>query len=103
MTKKGPLSTAEQFYIKEKHKNVGLEEICKELDRPKASVKRHIIKCLKDEETLRDQEFTVGSQFATRNGTVVMTENASMMSDTIKGTKTITSRESSCITSTKKS
>ena len=103
MVKKGPLGKAEQFYIKEQHKAMGLDEICKELDRAKTLVKRHITKCKKQEEKETEEAFNVGSQFATRNGSVVMTPNASQMSDdAVKSTSKITSRQASCITGTGK-
>ena len=103
MVKKGPLGKAEQFFIKEQHKTMGLDDMCKELDRAKILVKRHIVKCKKQEDKETEEAFTVGSQFATRNGSVVMTQNASQMSDDVKSTSSkITSRQSTCITGTGK-
>ena len=103
MVKKGPLGKAEQFYIKEQHKTMGLDEICQELDRAKTLVKRHITKCKKQDEKEAEEAFTVGSQFGIRNGSVVMTQNASQMSDDVKSTSSkITSRQATCITGTGK-
>lgn len=47
MTKKGPLSKAEKFYIEHNHKEADLESMCKDLDRAKSIVKTHIEKCKK--------------------------------------------------------
>ena len=102
MVKKGPLGKAEMFYIKEQHTTMDLDEMCKELDRAKTLVKRHITKCKKQEDKEAEEAFTAGSQFAIRNGSVVMTQNASQMSDEVKSTSKITSRQSTCITGTGK-
>ena len=103
MVKKGPLGKAEQFYIKEQYKEISVDDMCKELDRAKTLVKRHITKCKKQEEKETEEAFTVGSQFGIRNGSVVMTQNASQMSDDVKSSSTkITSRQSTCITGTGK-
>jgi len=101
MVKKGPLGKAEQFYIKEQHKTVSLDDMCKELDRAKTLVKRHIVKCKKQADKEAEEAFTVGSQFGIRNGSVVMTQNASQMSDDVKSSSSkVTSRQSACITGT---
>ena len=103
MVKKGPLGKAEQFYIKEQYKEMSVDDMCKELDRAKTLVKRHVTKCKKQEDKEAENSFTVGSQFGVRNGSVVMTQNASQMSDDIKSSSTkITSRQSACITGTGK-
>jgi len=101
MVKKGPLGKAEQFFIKEQYKEMSVDDMCKELDRAKTLVKRHVTKCKKQEDKEAENAFTVGSQFGVRNGSVVMTQNASQMSDDVKsvGGK-ITSRQSACITGT---
>ena len=100
MVKKGPLGKAEQFYIKEQYKEMSVDDICKELDRAKTLIKRHITKCKKQEDDEAEKAFTAGSQFGIRNGTVVMTQNASQMSDEVKSTSKITSRQATCITGT---
>ena len=102
MVKKGPLGKAEEFYIQEKHDTMSVDQISKELDRAKVLVKRHIVKCKKLKEEEEEKAFTVGSQFGIRNGSVVMTQNASQMSDETKSNITVTSRQSSCITGTGK-
>ena len=41
MTKKGPLGKAEKFYIEQKYADLGLKQVCKELDRAKGVVEKH--------------------------------------------------------------
>ena len=48
MTKKGPLSKAEKFYIENKHNDTEINALCKELDRAKSIVKTHVDKCKKN-------------------------------------------------------
>ena len=40
MTKKGPLGKAEEFYVKHHYKTNTVDEIAKELDRPKATIRK---------------------------------------------------------------
>ena len=96
MTKKGPLSKAEKFYIENKHGETELNTLCKELDRAKSIVKTHVDKCKKNENTGHD----IGSQFASNdNGATVMTPNASEMADSMRGQTTETNRQHKCVTS----
>ena len=98
MTKKGPLSKAEKFYIESKHSEATLEELCKELDRAKSLVKTHITKCKKKKET--EQRNDISSLFASNdNGATVMTPNASEMADAMRGKTSETVRQQKCITS----
>ena len=95
MVKKGPLGKAEEFYIKHHHKEHNLDDICKELDRAKSLVKRHITKCKEQEED--ENILTAGKQFAYSKGSTIMTQNASQLSDDARSIKT-TSRQESCTT-----
>jgi bifunctional ADP-heptose synthase (sugar kinase/adenylyltransferase) len=98
MTKKGPLSKAEKFYIKSKHEESNLEDLCKELDRAKSLVRTHITKCKKEE--TKKVANDIGSQFASNdNGATVMTPNASEMADAMRGKKGDSNRQNKCITS----
>lgn len=98
MTKKGPLSKAEKFYIKSKHEETGLEDLCKELDRAKSLVRTHITKCKKEETKKIAND--IGAQFASNdNGATVMTPNASEMADSMRGLKGDTNRQNKCVTS----
>ncbi len=103
MTKKGPLSKAEKFYI-ENHTDLSISSLCKDLDRAKSTVNKFL-------ETLPDvkqeqgpapvaiKETTTMSQFA-RNGkgSTVMTENASVMSDEHRGKRDLPPRSQRCTT-----
>ena len=98
MTKKGPLSKAEKFYIESKHGEVTLENLCKELDRAKSLVRTHITKCKKEE--TKKVANDIASQFATNDtGATVMTPNASEMADAMRGQRGDTNRQNKCVTS----
>ena len=97
-SKRGPLSKAETFYITEHAKiNKDIQEIASDLDRPIKSIEKCYTKAQKD----HTSSFTVGDQFAKHKGSVVMTENASSMSDSTRQSNTPT-RIKDCITSVKK-
>ena len=101
MTKKGPLSKAEKFYIENKHTDTEVDTLCKELDRAKSIVKTHIAKCQKEED--KSNAHNIGSQFAKNdNGATIMTPNASEMGDAFKGKTSETVRQNNCITSIKR-
>ena len=98
MTKKGPLSKAEKFYIKSKHDDTELHTLCKELDRAKSIVSTHIDKCKKEENKSKRND--ISSQFASNdNGATVMTPNASEMADAMRGKAPEASRKNNCVTS----
>jgi len=83
MTKKGPLSKAEKFFIEHKYKDYdSTEELSTILDRPQSSVQAHINKCKSS--SITSPIPSAGSQFASRKGIAMMTETASTMSDEIK-------------------
>jgi hypothetical protein len=85
MTKKGPLGKAEKFYIEQKYADLGLEQICKELDRAKGLVEKHAkTKKLTEEEPTIKPKSRLAEQFAQSRGATVMTENASQMGDEFK-------------------
>jgi len=98
MTKKGPLSKAEKFYIENKHIDTEIETLCKELDRAKSIVKTHIAKCKKEED--KSKAHDISSQFAKNDsGATIMTPNASEMGDAFKTKTSETVRKNNCITS----
>jgi|TARA_B110000902_G_scaffold165012_1_gene188492 hypothetical protein len=87
MTKTGPLSKAEQFYIENKYSNdMDVGQLCKELDRTKKSVQNFITKndLVKSEPEEKNKETLLSQQFARSGGTTVMTPNASVMADDMK-------------------
>ena len=97
MTKKGPLSKAEKFYIEQKYVDLGLEKVCKELDRAKGVVEKHAKtqKLVKEEPSIRPKS-RLAEQFAQSGGSTVMTENASMMADDFKSRKNSTEKTRQC-------
>jgi len=83
MTKTGPLSKAEKFYIENKYPDgATVDELAKELDRTKKSVQNFVKKSdLKPEK----KETLLSQQFANNNkGSIVMTPNASVMADDMR-------------------
>lgn len=80
-SKRGPLSKAEVFYVTE-HAKAGKEinDIANDLDRPAKSIE----KCYTQAKAKADKPCTTGDQLARSKGCVVMTENASAMSDATK-------------------
>lgn len=97
-SKRGPLSKAEVFYISE-HAKMGkdINEIASDLDRPIKAIDKCYTKAQKE----NAESFTVGGQLARHKGSVVMTENASTMSDNTR-LKTAPARTKNCITKAKK-
>jgi len=83
MAKQGPLGTAEKFYIENKWSGKNLDDICKSLDRSKASVKKYVARCKIDE----PEVFGVKNLMARREGIAVMTEDASSLADARKGVR----------------
>ena len=98
MTKKGPLSKAEKFYI-DNHLDKPIDDLCKDLDRAKSSVSKYIKSIPVDDkqkaETLLYQQFARNGK-----GSTVMTQNAAEMSDIKRSsfTNNNTRRSSSCTT-----
>jgi hypothetical protein len=106
MTKKGPLSKAERFYI-ENHRDQDIKELCKDLDRAQAAINT-FIKTLPNlssvDSTKSAKKGSVSDHFARNEsgGVVVMTPNASIMADekrpSFKGTHV---RSNKCTTKIK--
>lgn len=98
MTKKGPLGKAEQFYIKHNYKTIDVDNLCKDLDRAKSLVERHVEKCRKED--VDDEAFNVQNQFIHKRGSTVMTQEASILADTIRKSNQPASRPP-CVTKIK--
>tara|TARA_R100000005_G_C4999083_1_gene205752 strand:- start:3622 stop:3912 length:291 start_codon:yes stop_codon:yes gene_type:complete len=96
MTKKGPLGKAEEFYVEHHFDKLSVDEIAKELDRAKATIKKKVEKLQKEV-----QPFNAGSQMARQEGVTIMTENASSMSDESKKPSGNT-RTRKCVTKIKR-
>ena len=98
MTKKGPLSKSEKFYIESFCEEHDLQTLCKDLDRAQPIVKKHIATCKKSAASTAD----ISEQFGHNGGSTVMTPNASEMADSLRGkVSTQGTRKNSCITSIK--
>ena len=83
MTKKGPLSKAEVFYINSHCEEVSSKDLAKELDRAISSVETQIEKY--NSEKPQESPPTAGDMMARNdNGAVVMTETASQMADSTR-------------------
>jgi len=96
MTKKGPLSKAEKFYITH-HSENDMGGLCKDLDRAKSSVKKFL-------DTLPKQDKKEGllyQQFGRNDkGSTVMTQAASEMADAKRSEFNVKARPS-CVTTIK--
>ena len=95
MTKKGPLSKAEKFYIESFCGSNDVASLCKDLDRAQSIVSRYVEECKGKNNT------RLAEQFAHNRGSTVMTENASSMGDELRGKVNHTSRSKGCTTSIK--
>jgi hypothetical protein len=95
MTKKGPLSKAEKFYI-ENHRDFDIKNLCRDLDRAQS-----IIKTFVNSLPEQQKETPLYKQFARNDkGATVMTEGASSMADDKRSTPN--KQRPSCVTSIKK-
>jgi len=98
MTKKGPLSKAESFYIEKNFHTINVETLAKELDRSHISIEKHIEKCRKIEK--KNTTILADEQFIHHKGATIMTENASILSDALKKSRPI-KPISDCVTKIK--
>lgn len=107
-SKRGPLSKAETFYIEE-HVKIGknINDIAVDIDRPVKSIEK-FIKKVKPQKTSQSAKQTnvasprlvAGDQFIKQRGSVIMTENASTISDARR--KSTSSKIQNCVTKVKK-
>lgn len=77
MFKKGPLSKIECFYIQQNYNKVDLSQLSNDLNRPIDIIQKWIKKNITDAPSI----MKAGDHFARSKGSVVMTENASTLSD----------------------
>tara|TARA_Y100001963_G_scaffold120231_1_gene168031 strand:+ start:821 stop:1126 length:306 start_codon:yes stop_codon:yes gene_type:complete len=75
MTKKGPLSKAEKFYI-DNHSERSVDDLCKDLDRAKSTVNKYLDTVQKSKGTMLYDQFARNER-----GSTIMTENAATLSD----------------------
>lgn len=96
MTKKGPLSKAEKFYLTH-HSEDDVGDLCKDLDRAKSSVKKFLDTLPKKEK----KETRLYQQFGRNDkGSTVMTQTASEIADGKRPEFTARKRPS-CVTTIK--
>jgi hypothetical protein len=112
MSKRGPLSKIEKFYI-EQNWEMPLDDLSRDLDRAKSVVKAYLNKVTNTKVAPAKQpqpevppQPHVGQQIPTSNGATVMTEGGAMASDDWSETFRLTPRGAAarpeCITTTKK-
>lgn len=94
MFKKGPLSKAECFYIQHNYNKIDISQLSEDLNRPVAIIEKWIKKNISN----APAPIKAGDHFARMKGSVVMTENASTLSDSKR--KKLTQRQQ-CITKIK--
>jgi hypothetical protein len=81
MTKPGPLSKIEKFYIENNFQELSLDQISKDLDRAKSVVKAYTLKCA-TKTSVKKQPTQIAEQIVSNGrGSTVMTENGSVLSD----------------------
>ena len=103
MSKRGPLSKIEKFYI-EQNCDMDIDQLSSDLDRAKSGVKAHVSKFQKNkkntEDTKEKKEPThLASQIPSSRGSTVMTENGSTISDEFRKKSQFLGRRSECTTS----
>jgi hypothetical protein len=98
MTKRGPLSKIEKFYI-ENNLEKELEELSLDLDRAKSVVKAYANKCTPK---VQQNKTRLSDQIHSYKGSTIMTETASMISDDLRSNFTSPERKRpSCTTGIK--
>lgn len=95
MLKSGPISKVEGFYITHNHKNMDIKDLAQDLNRPIKIVEKWMKKNIVE----APAGIKAGEHFARNKGTVVMTENASTLSDSKRKKKTLPRQP--CITKIK--
>tara|TARA_R110000751_G_scaffold39631_1_gene93910 strand:- start:1732 stop:2031 length:300 start_codon:yes stop_codon:yes gene_type:complete len=98
MSKRGPLSKIEKFYI-ENNISSDVNELANDLDRAKSVIKAYVEK---NQKKLAKKEPThIGSQIPSSKGTTIMTENGSTLSDDFRQKSKQLGKRSECTTSTR--
>jgi len=92
MSKKGPLSKAETFYIDNHHQTVDAVDIAADLDRTVKSVEAYI----KKNHSKKKLANPAGDHFIRQKGVTIMSETSSTIADDRR--KSFEKQQSSCIT-----
>lgn len=85
MVKKGPIGKAEDFYILHHYETMTAKELATDLNRNVKAVENHITKIVQRKAQEHSAGMKAGDQFHYHKGATVMTENASTISDVIRG------------------
>lgn len=99
-TKKGPLSKIEIYWIEGHRQERDAHELARDLNRNLKPVQDYLTK-----HDIPKGESIVSQQFAKKNGTVVMTENASQMADAkrpYRAAPKVATKHRNCVTTLKK-
>jgi len=81
MAKTGPLGDVEKFYIENKHNEFTVEQLAKKLNRPKATIQKHVEKAKSETVYIQEEKPNL---FASHRGSTVMTQAASELGDEIR-------------------
>lgn len=81
MAKTGPLGDVEKFYIENKFQDYTVEQLAKKLNRPKATIEKHVE--VAKEKRLHEPDNGKETLFASYRGSTVMTRAASELGDEI--------------------
>lgn len=97
MSKRGPLSKIEKFYI-EQNLELGVDKLSSELDRAKSVVKAYAKKCEPVEHQVQKEPTKISENiFSNKKGSTVMTETGSMLGDDFRS-KVIDKKRPNCTT-----
>lgn len=95
MSKTGPISKVEAFYIEHHYKTLTVQELADDLDRKVDTIKKYV----KNNFASSQVAIRAGDHFAKNKGSIVMTETASMLGDATK--KRVPKSHNSCVTKIK--
>lgn len=99
MAKTGPLGEVEKFYIENKYQEQTVEELAKKLNRPKATVEKHV--AVAREKKLHKTTTKKDNLFASHKGSTVMTRAASELGDEIRKANKGNKPDTRCTTTIK--
>jgi len=100
MSKRGPLSKIEKFYI-EQNAGLGVDKLATELDRAKSIVKAYHNKLPKEtEKKIADKSTPLNENIVSnKRGSTVMTETGSMLGDDFRSSRSKSeNRRPHCVT-----
>lgn len=105
MSKKGPLSKIEKFYIQHNLDIMDLDQIASDLDRPKSKVKYWKDKFVRERNTkttgAKAGESKIPNLIQSYRGSTVMTQAASELADATRGPRQAPTRTKNCVSTIK--